>query len=360
MSPDGTELFFVRRTPPAAAGPADADIFVSYRRNNAWTAPARAGRRQHPARRTRPARSPPTAASCCSTPIAPGGLGRHDIWAAERLPARGFGELFNLGPTVNSAADEYSPAPTPDGRRLFFATNRKGRRTEQTGAVRPTTAPVAAGDYDLFVADIDNPTAPAAAASTQPAGADLPPRHLVRPSRQKACRPSALSRRVTLRRSRRPRPHDRRTQTRRSRQPRPPGVRPRPLRSHRSRSSRPSKCWRASTTRYHEGELPLAVRRFPLLRVRPAGRRGKIRPLPTRVTAAGGFEPAENLGASVNTAANEADPQLAMGGFHLLFSSDRAGGRGGGYDLLSSDFAPRSTPSDSAARCRRSAATRGC
>ena len=35
----------------------------------------------------------------------------------------------------------------------------------------------------------------------------------------------------------------------------------------------------------------------------------------------------ENLGKQVNTAANETDPQLAVGGFHLYFSSDRDGPR---------------------------------
>src|SRR5436853_195134 len=56
----------------------------------------------------------------------PGGIGGYSIWAAPRASAGGgWGTLFNLGPSVNSEYDDYSPAPTPDGKRLFFATNRK-------------------------------------------------------------------------------------------------------------------------------------------------------------------------------------------------------------------------------------------
>ncbi|NQT37953.1 MAG: PD40 domain-containing protein, partial [Planctomycetes bacterium] len=45
----------------------------------------------------------------------------------------------------------------------------------------------------------------------------------------------------------------------------------------------------------------------------------------------------ENLGAEVNTAGNETDPQLTKGGFMLYFSSDRDGGEEGTYDLYTSE-----------------------
>jgi hypothetical protein len=52
----------------------------------------------------------------------------------------------------------------------------------------------------------------------------------------------------------------------------------------------------------------------------------------------GGLGPAENLGPTVNTAVNELDPGLALGGYALYFSSDRPQGEGepghpGKYDL---------------------------
>lgn len=48
----------------------------------------------------------------------PGGLGKTDIWRAhEDTP--GHWRVENLGPSVNSAGDEYEPLPSPDGKRLI-------------------------------------------------------------------------------------------------------------------------------------------------------------------------------------------------------------------------------------------------
>jgi len=86
-----------------------------------------------------------------------GGLGEYDLWASER-GAHGWSRPANLGSGVNTASNEYSPALTPDGARLFFASNR----------ARPDEAPVPASadrwdatvrserarhDYDLYVAE---------------------------------------------------------------------------------------------------------------------------------------------------------------------------------------------------------------
>jgi TolB protein len=64
-----------------------------------------------------------------------GGLGGDDLWRAPVTPG-GFGAAENLGPSVNSAGDEWAPAPSPDGRRLLFASDGRG----------------GAGRHDLFVA----------------------------------------------------------------------------------------------------------------------------------------------------------------------------------------------------------------
>ena len=50
----------------------------------------------------------------------PGGLGKTDIWRAR--PSKDGGWIVeNAGPSINSAADEYEPLPTPDGERLLIA-----------------------------------------------------------------------------------------------------------------------------------------------------------------------------------------------------------------------------------------------
>jgi Tol biopolymer transport system component len=51
----------------------------------------------------------------------PGGQGGGDLWVAPRDPATGMlGPPQNLGPQVNSAANEGSPSISTDGRTLFF------------------------------------------------------------------------------------------------------------------------------------------------------------------------------------------------------------------------------------------------
>lgn len=66
----------------------------------------------------------------------PGGYGGDDLWQVAFDPATAaFGTPVNLGAAVNSAGDEWAPAPSPDGRALLFATNGRG----------------GAGRHDLFV-----------------------------------------------------------------------------------------------------------------------------------------------------------------------------------------------------------------
>jgi hypothetical protein len=50
-----------------------------------------------------------------------GGLGGHDIWRARE--GSGGWTVENLGPNVNSAAQEYEAMPSPDGTRLIVATS---------------------------------------------------------------------------------------------------------------------------------------------------------------------------------------------------------------------------------------------
>jgi hypothetical protein len=51
----------------------------------------------------------------------PGGLGGSDIWIADRLQSGAWGEPRNAGPAVNSADDELSPFYDASAHRLLFA-----------------------------------------------------------------------------------------------------------------------------------------------------------------------------------------------------------------------------------------------
>jgi hypothetical protein len=49
----------------------------------------------------------------------PGGRGKNDIWRA-RQDASGNWRVEDLGPAINTAADEYEPLPAPDGKRMVI------------------------------------------------------------------------------------------------------------------------------------------------------------------------------------------------------------------------------------------------
>ena len=56
-----------------------------------------------------------------------GSLGANDLWTCERASPKGqFGRPVNLGPTVNSTADDTRPVLSSDGRVLLFGSKRSG------------------------------------------------------------------------------------------------------------------------------------------------------------------------------------------------------------------------------------------
>src|ERR1043165_46326 len=86
----------------------------------------------------------------------PGGLGGYDIWVS-RAGTSGWGEPVNLGPTINSEFSEYGPALTPDGKTLYFASNRPrpGEPLPERSAWPATVRDQRTRhDYDLFAADL--------------------------------------------------------------------------------------------------------------------------------------------------------------------------------------------------------------
>lgn len=53
-----------------------------------------------------------------------GGLGGYDLWVSKQIDGK-WGAATNLGASVNSDANEYGPALSPDGKTLYFASNRR-------------------------------------------------------------------------------------------------------------------------------------------------------------------------------------------------------------------------------------------
>lgn len=89
-----------------------------------------------------------------------GGLGGFDLYVCMRLPDGRWSPPRNLGPKVNGPADEYDPAPAPDGRTLYFASSRDnpaGPAPEWTTTLRAHLDRVAAARFDLFSATRETP-----------------------------------------------------------------------------------------------------------------------------------------------------------------------------------------------------------
>lgn len=121
ISPDGrTALWFSRDRP---GGPGGYDIWIARREGNEW-APATPVSFNSPGRDFDPAFSRDGRfVYFCSD--RPGGIGKDDLYRVA-VTAKGFGTPENLGPQVNSAANEYAPMLSPDGRRLLFSSDRPG------------------------------------------------------------------------------------------------------------------------------------------------------------------------------------------------------------------------------------------
>ncbi|MCB9847623.1 MAG: PD40 domain-containing protein [Phycisphaeraceae bacterium] len=87
-----------------------------------------------------------------------GGYGGFDLWVIRRDDAGAWREAVNLGPSINSAFDEYSPTTTPEGDRLFFASNRPTPESPVTASAPPWEATVRENiernGFDLYEAPV--------------------------------------------------------------------------------------------------------------------------------------------------------------------------------------------------------------
>lgn len=123
FSPDGTRVLWGSTNRPG--GPGGWDLWESRKENEGWSAPA-ALSFDSPENDFDPFFAP-DGRSVYFFSNRPGGSGGDDLWTAPFDPATGlYGAARNLGPRVNSAGDEWAPVVSPDGTRLLFATDGRG------------------------------------------------------------------------------------------------------------------------------------------------------------------------------------------------------------------------------------------
>jgi len=123
VSPDGHTLLWGSTNRPG--GPGGWDIWMTRREGGAWSAPAPVSF-DSAANEFDPAFSADGRTVWFFSNRA-GGFGGDDLYAVDFDPATGiFGTPRNPGAAINSAGDEWAPTPSPDGTSLLFAANGRG------------------------------------------------------------------------------------------------------------------------------------------------------------------------------------------------------------------------------------------
>jgi hypothetical protein len=132
VSPDGNIVLWGSVNRPG--GPGGWDIWISRRKGTAWSAPAPVSF-DSGANDFDPAFSP-DGRHVWFFSNRSGGFGGDDIYVVDFDARSGiFGPPHNPGAAINSAGDEWAPTPSPDGSALLFASNGRG----------------GAGRHDLFL-----------------------------------------------------------------------------------------------------------------------------------------------------------------------------------------------------------------
>ena len=121
ISQDGTWLVFTGCNFPEGLG--SCDLYISYLTKTGWSEPKNLGRNVNSEFwESTPSLSPDKKDLYFSSNV-PGGFGGKDIWVCHRNEDGTWSEPLNLGPTINTSADESTPFIHADNRTLYFNSN---------------------------------------------------------------------------------------------------------------------------------------------------------------------------------------------------------------------------------------------
>jgi outer membrane protein OmpA-like peptidoglycan-associated protein len=162
ISADGRRLIFT--SCHGRRGYGSCDLFISERTGNEWSEPVNLGPEVNgPEWDSQPTLSP-DGRTLYFVSNRRGGLGGRDIYVSHLSDSNTWQEAMNLGPAINTRAEDVSPFIHPDNQTLFFATNgRTGfggydiyyaeRLGNEWGEVQNFGAPVNSGEdqVSLFI-----------------------------------------------------------------------------------------------------------------------------------------------------------------------------------------------------------------
>jgi len=121
ISPDGKYLFFTGCNRPDGLG--RCDIYVSHREGKEWGEPYNVGKPVNSEYwESQPAISP-DGRTLYFISNRPGGSGGYDIWKSTITDDAKWGSAVNLGPEINTPYDENTPFLHADGKTLYFCSD---------------------------------------------------------------------------------------------------------------------------------------------------------------------------------------------------------------------------------------------